>query len=103
MVTVEVALSQSTEKPSAKNEVTQLEIIIAADGVGGEGKRLAVEVDSGVRERGSLIAGGQGSLLAADQRVCGSARQVDALLGGVPLYLKFRIQTFQCFLQDRAA
>ena len=46
---------------------------------------------------GSLIAGRQGGLLAADRRVRGSARQVDALLGGVPLYLKFRIQTFQCF------
>ena len=34
-------------KAECVTEVTQLEIIIAADGVGGEGKRLAVEVDSG--------------------------------------------------------
>ena len=54
-------------------KVAQLEIIIAADGVGGEGKRLAVEVDGGIRERGSLIAGGQGSLLSADCGVGGAA------------------------------
>ena len=60
-------------KAECVTEVAQLEIIIAADGVGGEGKRLSVEVDGGVRERGSLVAGGQGSLLAADRRVRGSA------------------------------
>ena len=66
-------------KAECVTEVAQLEVVIAADGVGGEGKRLSVEVDSGVRERCGLIASRQGGLLAADRRVRGSARQVDAL------------------------
>lgn len=68
-------------KAECVTEVAQLEVVIAADGVGGEGKRLSVEVDSGARERGGLIAGGQGSLFAADRRVCGLARQVDGAAG----------------------
>ena len=82
-------------KAERENEVAQLEVVVAADGVGGEGKRLSVEVDSGARERGGLIAGGQGSLFAADRRVCGLARQVDALLGGVPCYRKLAVQTLE--------
>lgn len=82
-------------KAERENEVAQLEVVVAADGVGGEGKRVAVEVDSGARERGGLIAGGQGSLFAADRRVCGLARQVDALLGGVPCYRKLAVQTLE--------
>ena len=58
-------------------KVAQLEVVVAADGVGGKGKRLAVQVDGGVRERCRLIAGRQGSLLAADRacrRSCSSGR-----------------------------
>ena len=84
-------------KAERENEVAQLEVVIAADGVGGEGKRIAVEVDSGARERGGLIAGGQGGLLAADRGVGGLAGQVNALLCGVPLDLKIGVQTVECF------
>ena len=84
-------------KAERENEVAQLEVVIAADGVGGQIQRLAVQINGGVRERCGLIAGRQGGLLAADCGVGGFARQVDALLGGVPLYLKFRIQTFKRF------
>lgn len=63
-------------------KVAQLEVVIAADGVGGQIQRLAVQINGGVRERCSLIAGRQGGLLAADCGIGGPARQVDTLLGG---------------------
>lgn len=78
-------------------KVAQLEVVVAADGIGGKGKRLAVQINGGVRERCRLIAGGQGGLLAADRGVGGLAGQVNALLCGVPLDLKIGVQTVECF------
>ena len=84
-------------KAERVTEVAQLEIIIAADRVGGQIQRLAVQINGGVRERCGLIAGGQGSLLAADRGVGGLAGQVDALMCRVPLDLEIGVQTVECF------
>ena len=84
-------------------KVAQLEVVIAADGVGGQIQRFAVQINGGVRERCGLIAGRQGGLLAADRGVGGFARQVDALLGGVPCYFKLAVQTLEGSGRGRAA
>ena len=84
-------------KAECVTEVAQLEIIIAADRVGGQIQRLAVQINGGVRERCGLIAGRQGGLLAADCGVGGFTGQVNALLCGIPRYLKIGVQTVECF------
>ncbi len=104
MVTVVWCKRSNPREAECVNEVAQLEIShcrrwsrLASEG------RFPSWYDGGVRERGSFIAGGQGSLFAADRRstLFGSAAM--RFWAAFHLTSKFVIQTVECFGKNRAA